>query len=99
VKALLGLYRDQHAGLEFYQYAFTESELANLLRRAGFDVLDFYHYDEITGFHAEISQLQNLYGLPFVGWRLNQWLQKHAQWVERHYGHMTMAICRKSERF
>ena len=93
-KALLGFYGQPHAGLSFYQYAFAEREFDGFLRQAGFRVVDHYRYDRVRGFADELPLLPWVYRRRGIGWRLRRFVSR-SQWLEQHFGHMTMAICRK----
>ena len=92
LKALLACYRAQPNGLEFYQYAFTEDDIDAELREAGFHVLTHFRYDGFEKLREEMPTLRWLCALRGVGWRLRRILCRLA-WLDRHLGHMTLAIC------
>jgi SAM-dependent methyltransferase len=94
LKAQLGLYRGQPAGLEFYQYAFTKAEFIACLQAAGFKLADQIGYGSFKGIKDEILLLSQLARLPGVGWRLQKWLGAWA-WLEQHLGHMSLFVCQK----
>ena len=95
LKARLGLYRRRLTGYEFYQYAFTRTELARLLEQAGFRVQEYLAYDGYKGIKDEIPLakplLSHLQRVPRLGWRFARWLA-HAQ-----LGHMLMIAAVKPE--
>jgi SAM-dependent methyltransferase len=95
LKAALGLYDGISRRLEFYQYAFTESEFDGLLGRAGFEVIDHFSYSGYKGLTDEIPQLSVVAHWPVVGSLLYELYG--SRWLDRHFGHMTMTICRKME--
>jgi SAM-dependent methyltransferase len=96
LKARLGMYRGRPEGLEFYQYAFTETEFAALLRVAGFEVIDQVLYAGFKGLKDEIPLLRQMFEWRGVGWRLQRWLQSW-EWAERNLGHMILLVCRKAQ--
>ena len=95
LKAGLGLYRGRPDGLEFYQYAFTETEFISLLRAAGFEVIDQMLYDGFKGVKDEIPLLRRMFKWRGIGWRLQRWLRSW-EWAERNLGHMILFVCRKA---
>ena len=96
LKARLGLYRGRTDGLEFYQYAFTETEFTSLLQAGGFTVVDQMHYDGFKGVKDEIPLLSLVFKWRGIGWRLQRWLRS-SEWAERHLGHMILFVCRKAQ--
>ncbi len=60
IKNLLCLYHGNPAGLDFYQYAFTEAEIDGLIEKAGFKVIDHFRYDAYKGIKDELPFLRNL---------------------------------------
>ncbi len=97
LKARLGLYRGQTDGLEFYQYAFTREEFTDILREAGFDILDTMSYSGFKGVKDEIPLIRRMLGWWGVGWLLSRLLRRW-RYAEQHLGHMLMIIGRKPER-
>ena len=95
LKALLGFYKGQCDGLDFYQYAFTEEEFCSLLQGKGFTVIDRFLYDGFKGVKDEIPFLLNVFQRKYVGWRLEQWLRS-SEWIEQTLGHMILFACRKT---
>lgn len=69
VKSLLGCYRGDPAGLDFYQYAFTETEIDGLIEKAGFKVIDHFRYDAYKGIKEELPFLHNLFWTILARWR------------------------------
>jgi len=96
LKARLGLYRGQSDGLEFYQYAFTETEFTALLQAAGFEIIDQMLYDGFKGVKDEIPLLRQMFKWRGIGWRLQRWLRSW-EWAERNLGHMILFVCRKAQ--
>jgi SAM-dependent methyltransferase len=94
LKARLGIYRGRPEGLEFYQYAFTETEFAGLLQAAGFEIVDRMLYGGFKGVKDEIPLLRRMAGWRGIGWRLQRWLSRG--WIERNLGHMILFVCRKA---
>lgn len=95
LKAWLELYRDQVDDLEFYQYAFTESEFAGFLREAGFKIVDRMPYDGFKGIKDELPWLRPILSQMLkwrgIGWRLRRWLRYSS------LGHMLLVVCQKNE--
>jgi len=96
LKAWLGLYRGRPDGLEFYQYAFTETEFAALLRAAGFEIIDQMLYGGFKGVKDETPLLRQMFEWRGIGWRLQGWLRSW-EWAERNLGHMILFVCRKDQ--
>lgn len=96
LKTHLRLYRGQPEGLEFYQYAFTETEFVALLQTAGFQIIDQMLYSGFKGVKDEIPPLRWVLKWRGIGWRLGRWLQSW-KWAERNLGHMTLFICQKAQ--
>ncbi len=93
IKAFLGLYGGIPQELEFYQYAFRESEFDAFLCKSGFLVLRHFHYSGFKCINDELPVLQKLTKVPVL-WKLVDMFYK-ATWLDEKFGHMTMAICRK----
>jgi len=96
LKALLQLYRDQAEDLDFYQYAFAETEFHQLLIDSGFQVIDHLHYSTTKGIDDELPQLRRLAKHRPTG-RLAAMLYR-SLWFNDKCAHMTMAVCRKSSK-
>ena len=96
LKARLGLYRGRTDGLEFYQYAFTETEFITLLQAASFKVIDQMLYDGYKGVKDEMPLLRRMFRWRGIGWRLQRWLRSW-EWAERNLGHMILFVCRKAQ--
>jgi|Deesub1362B_J571_1020462.scaffolds.fasta_scaffold01110_3 SAM-dependent methyltransferase len=94
LKAKLGMYRGQVEGLQFYQYAFTESEFSHLLKKEGFQIIDQMSYDSFKGLKDEIPWLLHLFRVPAVGWRLKRWIRS-SSWITQRFGHMILFVCRR----
>ncbi|MEK7111397.1 MAG: hypothetical protein AAB856_02265, partial [Patescibacteria group bacterium] len=60
IKSLFGFYRGSSVGLDFYQYAFTETEIEDLIQKSGFKVIDNFHYDAYKSIKDELPFLRNL---------------------------------------
>lgn len=60
IKSILGFYRGSPAGLDFYQYAFTEAEIENVIQKSGFKVIDNFHYDAYKSLREEIPILKKI---------------------------------------
>lgn len=60
IKNLLGYYRGDPSGLDFYQYAFTEAEIDRIIEKAGFKLIDHFRYDAYKGIKEELPFLRNL---------------------------------------
>lgn len=93
LKAKMGLYRGRINGLEFYQYAFTKEEFANLLQLAGFEIVDDMFYDYFKGIGDEIPLIRKIFKLRGIGWRLKYWIKSLR--FGRDLGHMVLFVCRK----
>ncbi len=63
IKSLLCFYRGNPVGLDFYQYAFTETEIDGFIQKAGFKVIDHFRYDAYKGIKEELPFLRNLLSL------------------------------------
>ena len=94
LKARIGLYQGRVDGMEFYQYAFTETEFTYLLQLAAFNVIDKMLYDVPKGVRDEIPLLQWIFRLRGIGWRA-QHLLSSWEWAKRNLGHMILFVCRK----
>ena len=57
---MFGFYRGSSVGLDFYQYAFTETEIEDLIQKSGFKVIDNFHYDAYKSIKDELPFLRNL---------------------------------------
>lgn len=94
-KARRGKYDASSGGFPFYQYAFSVSEITDLLSQSGFDVVGSIPYDGFKGIKDELPQLKRWLRigrrLPITGWGLNRWL-KHCR-----FGHMIAMICCKPD--
>lgn len=111
IKNLFGFYRGKPVGEEFYQYAFTESEIDRLIEKFGFEIVDHFRYDAYKGLKEELPFLRNLLsflktsihrgervGLPAKKLTIKSNLAKRPRWLklaDRYFGHMTMVICIK----
>lgn len=109
IKALLGLYpKDVPRDVPFYQYAFTEKELDNHLKQAGFEVLSHFRYDGFKGLKDEIGLFRSLVAPVFLHRKRKNHPVGKRQTREKRIsrsgvltlldsfcGHMIMAICRK----
>lgn len=93
LKARWGLYRGTPAGLQFYQYAYSEEEIRRHVVAAGFQVEASMAYEGFKGIKDEIAGayyfLRFVQGVPLLGWGVKRWL-KHC-WL----GHMILLVCRK----
>lgn len=94
LKAVLGFFRQDPGGLEFYQYAYSRGEFTALIQKAGFQVVDWTTYGAYKGLKDEIALLRYL-----LRWRgnrggLRRWLERRP-FIESHFGHMQMVICQK----
>jgi SAM-dependent methyltransferase len=92
LKARLGAYQGNPAGLDFYQYAYSKKEFSAYLQKFGFDVVGTQQYGGYKGVKDELP-LDGLFNLP-QGWRLRKFLM-HSKWADRHLGHMMMYVARK----
>lgn len=106
IKSLLGFYRGTSAGLDFYQYAFTEKEIDSLIEKAGFKVINHFRYDAYKGIKEELPFLRNLLSkagrnkirsLRDVSEGKSPSMAKSSRprWLvelEKYVGHMTMAV-------
>jgi SAM-dependent methyltransferase len=94
LKARLGLYRGKVNNLAFYQYAFMEKEIKDILLQMGFVIVDTFRYDGFKGIKDEIPLINHICKLRGIGWRLQRWIQSW-KWAERKFGHMILFVCRK----
>jgi SAM-dependent methyltransferase len=95
LKARLGLYRGRPDSMEFYQYAFTETEFTTLLQAAGFKIIDQMIYNGFKGVKDEIPLLRRMFEWPGIGRRLQRWLLSW-KWADQKLGHMILFVCRKA---
>ena len=63
IKNLFGFYRGSPVGLDFYQYAFTQAEIEDLIQKSGFKVVSRFHYDAYKSIKEELPFLRNLLSL------------------------------------
>jgi len=96
LKARLGLYRGRTDGLEFYQYAFTREEFSDIVREAGFEILETRSHGGFKGVKDEIPLIRRMLGWWGVGWLLIRLLYRW-RYAEQHLGNMLMIIGRKPE--
>jgi SAM-dependent methyltransferase len=94
LKAKLGLYRDDPADLEFYQYAYSSHEFTRYLHQYGFVVVERFQYDGYKGIKDEIPMISRIFEWP-QGWRIRKFLM-HWVWAGRHMGHMMLFVARKA---
>jgi SAM-dependent methyltransferase len=92
-KGQMGFYRCRINGLKFYAYAFTKAEFSNLLRNAGFNIIECVAYDLFKGIGDEIPLMCRIFKMRGIGWRLNLWL-KSSQ-LGKNLGHMALFVCQK----
>ena len=97
LKAHLGMYQEHPDGLQFYQYAFTPTELAALLRSHGFHVIDRMAYDSYKGIKDETPVVRRMFTWPGIGRRWQQWLQQQ-RYLDAYLGHMILMVCQKPDR-
>lgn len=98
LKARLGLYPKAGESLSFYQYAFTWVEMAEILERHGFEVVDGYRYNCIKGLGDELPLVWAIANHPTYGTQVKRWMKKN-QFLNRHCGHMLLFVCRKRSSF
>ena len=60
IKNLFGFYRGSPVGLDFYQYAFTQAEIEDLIQKSGFKVVSRFHYDAYKTLREEIPILKKV---------------------------------------
>jgi len=60
LKNLFGFYRGSPVGLDFYQYAFTQAEIEDLIQKSGFKIVGSFHYDAYKSIKEELPFLRNL---------------------------------------
>ena len=94
LKARLGLYRGNPAGLEFYQYAFKPREFVEILRGHGFEILEILGCDAFKGLKDEIPPLRWLLRQGRLGRRVG-WLINRIPLLRQHLGHMLLVVARK----
>ena len=97
LKARLGLYAKPREDLQFYQYAFTPAEMAEILRRNGFEVIEGRRYNCIKGLGDELPLISALANHPAYGASLKRWMKRN-KLLNWHFGHMAVFVCRKSDR-
>ncbi len=104
IKSLLGLYAGRPEKQKFYQYAFGEKELRELVEAAGFRVIDFYRYDGYKSVKEELPFLRNLVISAAKNRHyqsnvdLSDKKQRRPWWlklIDKYFGHMTMVVCVK----
>lgn len=93
LKMSLGLFNGNYEDLDFYQYAFSNSEFREILHRNGFDVLEWFQLSGYKGIKDEIRLLHHIFNMPFIGWRIRKFFQNF-KWAEKHMGHMMLFVCR-----
>jgi SAM-dependent methyltransferase len=93
-KARLGLYHGEINDLQFFQYAFTETEFTELLRAAGFKVLERVPLGGHKGLADEIGLLEWT-----MRWRAaRKQLRKainSSLWAREKLSHTVMFVCEK----
>jgi len=94
LKSFLGFYKEPIDGLEFYQYAFSQAEMVNLLQKNGFQVIDIHGYGSWKGLKDELPFLTLLYKTPKIGGIYRIMTQK-TPFCDRYFGHMVGFICKK----
>ena len=82
------------SGYNFYQYAFGEEEMNQILEKFGFRVIDIYGYGAWKGIKDEISFFQKIYNIPKIG-GLYSIITKKISLIERNFGHMIGFVCKK----
>lgn len=100
-KARFGLYGKSPGGLSFYQYAFARDEFLELLKAAGFAVVDHSGFDTIKGLKDEVPWVGNILKWRFVGWRLHRALGRLFAAAPRLAGrldHMLLVVARKPDK-
>lgn len=94
LKTRLGLYGGRSDGLEFYQYAFMESDFTSQCRSAGFQLVERRTYDGLKGLSDEVPFVRTILRLkgigPYVRKAIAGW-----SWLERRIGHMILLVVRK----
>jgi len=97
LKARCGFYRRSRPhDLEFYQYAFSRSEFAGLLRSCGFEVLAQMSYDGHWGLASELPPLRWI--SRHAG--IREWLRRGLRsydWIECRLGHCILFVVRKPD--
>ena len=58
IKSLFGFYRGSPVDMDFYQYAFTQSEIEDLIQKFGFKIVSRFHYDAYKTLREEIPTQQ-----------------------------------------
>jgi len=94
IKGRLGLYRDRIDGLEFYQYAFTRSEMMRLFGESGFSIIGLHNYACWNGLRDELPVLALFDRIPALD-RACRITARNLPFVKILYGHMTGFILKK----
>lgn len=94
LKIKLGFYRTDVIDLPFYQYAFPQVEFCSLVEAAGFQIVRRVGYDGFKGIADEIPPLRLIANENIVGRLLTSALAR-LKFVENHFGHMLLLVCRK----
>jgi SAM-dependent methyltransferase len=94
LKARLGGYHGDVMDREFYQYAFSFGEFADLLQVAGFSILSSSAVNSFKGIKDELA-LFRLFATSRIGMALLTRIMPRLIHLERMFGHMLVVVCRK----
>lgn len=98
LKARLGAYRRSPGDVDFYQYAFSQGEIAGRIQDAGFEIVEVRPFDSYKGLKDEIGVPRFISNGTLAGYdlgALTQRLLSRLSLVERFAGHMVLLVCRK----
>lgn len=95
LRAALGGFRDDPAGLEFYQYFFTRRDLVEQVEGAGFRVVHVDGYDFYKGVKDTVGGKRLLDALARRGGRVARFVHHPPRWIRLAACHMVMVVAAK----
>jgi SAM-dependent methyltransferase len=98
LRADMGLLDRDDAGLPFYQYYFTRSDLARQIEDAGLTVVEADAYDIYKGIKDTIPAAwvrRTMDRFKAIGPRCSRFLHHPPRWIRDRCGHMQLIIARK----
>jgi len=96
LKARVGLYPGRKENCEYYQCAFSQEEIIQLIEKSGFRVETHLFYSLMKGLTDEIPILRYVFKIPILGGHLKKLLES-SLWLEKKCSHMIMFICYKKK--
>ena len=96
VKAVLGFYNDDISNEQFYQFAFSRSELEKILNQHGFKVISTNYFSVGKGLTDELLLFRMLFRMGKIGYIFKIFIS-NIPYCKRLFGHMIGMICRKEK--